>query len=264
MSNTIISCWYNEEILAPFFIKHYSHPDNHIIILLDQKTNDHTEEIIRYHNIEIIPVKYPDNKFDEFVKRDYIKEQYEKAKTDWVTIVDADEFVFDMNFNFFEDDIYYVKLMEVYRHVSEKDLDINLSIRGQRRHGHLVWIFEKPCILRSKLDIIFGIGNHSLLSKDGENRLTPYPHSDVWFMDDMRWTEKNIASNRGLIGAHWRYADPFIIKNRLLKNRANINGGNTSDLGPCPLGSINWQYNQYHLENILSECESHGNDPEVF
>lgn len=45
MSIEIITMWYNEEALAPFFLKHYSWADK-ITLLYDEETSDKSLDII--------------------------------------------------------------------------------------------------------------------------------------------------------------------------------------------------------------------------
>ena len=56
----LITMWYNEEFLAPFFLNHYSWVDK-IHIILTPVPTDRTEAIAkRYPNVEIEYFWFPD------------------------------------------------------------------------------------------------------------------------------------------------------------------------------------------------------------
>ena len=79
MKIDIITMWYNEAMLAPFFLNHYSYADT-IHILLDEEVTDNTQKIAEeYENVRIVPVRFPD-KLDDILKIEKINS--EKLKND--------------------------------------------------------------------------------------------------------------------------------------------------------------------------------------
>ena len=59
MKIVLITMWYNEEFLAPFFLNHYKWVDK-IHILLDADTDDNTEAIATgYSNVLIEHFNFP-------------------------------------------------------------------------------------------------------------------------------------------------------------------------------------------------------------
>ena len=175
----LITMWYNEEFLAPFFLQHYNYADR-INILYDTDTTDNTKKICeQYPNVRIIPFHFP-NMMDDEIKRDLINDLYSKIDADWVLSVDSDEFAFLKEHNFFiydfrnflaadkKHDIYNVMLYQVYRHITDKDLDPDLPAVPQRRHGDpnisvgINALYKKPILVRGNLSINWEPGCHSI------------------------------------------------------------------------------------------------------
>jgi len=61
----LMTLWYNEEFLAPYFLNHYKFIDT-IHLFLDSDTNDTTKEIIsQYNNVSLKQFTFPDRMDDE-------------------------------------------------------------------------------------------------------------------------------------------------------------------------------------------------------
>ena len=59
MKIAIVTVWYNEEDLAPFFLKHYSYVDD-LYVYLDTATSDSTRKICEAHsNVTIRDMSFP-------------------------------------------------------------------------------------------------------------------------------------------------------------------------------------------------------------
>jgi hypothetical protein len=205
MSTELITAWYNEEFLAPFFLRHYSWVDR-IIILLDYATDDNTFEIASgYKNVTIYPIIYH-NGMDDKYKIDTINEIYKMIKSDYVIIADADEFI-DAGREQIKSgyDLARVKFYNVYRHETDADLDPMLPVIPQRRHGVYVWPYTKPCVARAGLRLSWGMGCHMIKlngKREGNIRIS---------LDSQAHYNPVI-----LQGAHWINSDPcFCIKRRL-------------------------------------------------
>jgi len=238
MQIEVITCWYNEEFLAPFFLKQYNWVDR-ITILFDKDSNDKTFEILKQTNASVIPFYFPD-KMDDIIKVELITNLYSRSSADWIIIVDADEFVFinrkilesvELNFNLLR-----VALYNVYRHVSEQDLDNSKTIREQRRHGYLHQMYIKPIIIRPGLEIKWLPGNHVINGKSGVIKVSPIIYQ----------------------GAHWANADPCFCVERRVKNRRDRQS--RTNLA----NRLTIQHHNITEESVLAECMEHENDPFVF
>ncbi len=258
----IITAWYNEEFLAPFFLKHYSFADK-IHILLDADTNDKTLlEIEKAGNVNVEYVKYPD-KFDDRMKIEKIMQVYKKIKHGWVFAVDSDEFLFPLPFETTmrealakenHNDVIYAQMWQVYRHRSDKDLDPDLPPVLQRRHGDpnvsegLNALYNKPVIVKAGLNIKWGAGCHHLHFLRPKNKILRL---------FAKFKRKPKISGNKFYGAHWAMADPLFCIERRRGRKARMSQNNL-DRG----------HGSHYLEDtedrIRQEVEIHLDDPQLF
>lgn len=219
---TILSAWGNEELIAPFFLKHYFDIGaTKIVIFLDSTSNDKTLDILLEHpeyknnNIIINKVSYPLGFCDE-MKIDYINNFYKTLQNGWVICCDADEFVFTKEYLYKEVTLdktlveYESKNLGIlgcsmshpFRNILDTDLDINSKekIILQRRYGleyspstEKIPIskqaYKKPMVVKTNLNIHWSPGHHVLYGETEEQRISPSIY---------------------LEGVHWKYADPII------------------------------------------------------
>lgn len=215
----IITMWYNEEFLAPLFLRHYDFADA-ITLLYDMDTTDSSLDMVRADpRVTVQPFRFPDG-MDDALKQVKVNERYRASGADWALLVDADEFLFWKR----EDtvvtdirpllettgaDIFTVQMLDVMRHRDDADIDRSLPPLMQRRHGFGRGV--KPCVVRTGRDFYWRAGCHELVS-----------------------TEQNTIVADTLFGAHWAMADPcFSIERRLKHRRArqskyNLEKGLTS------------------------------------
>ena len=263
----IITMWHNEEFLAPFFLNHYNYVDK-IHIFLDADTNDNTLNIIQqYKNVSIEEMKFPDG-MDDNLKKEKFNSFYPRLDCDYVLLVDADEFIFDVqkHLSVYNETVHFTKLWNVYRHYSEKDLDSTIPIKEQRTHGvsdFEGWdVYTKPNIIKSKLkSVVWGGGHHECLINN--NYIAWKPISRVFFKDrlvlqgvNLVYTPK-IVCNKLLTGAHWAMADlDYAIKRRLdrkqRQSKVNLEK------------SYSVQHHFTTEEFVRKNIEQHKNDPQVF
>jgi hypothetical protein len=241
MSIGLVTMFYNEEILAPLFLNHYSFVDD-IHVIMDEDTTDRTEEICRQFPVTIHKLKFP-NMMDAGIKQTVLNELFYSLKTEWGIMVDADEFIFSLKEsipNFLSETsspVIHVKLWQVYRHVTDSDINHD-SVLLQRRHGDPdfnSWYnkhYIKNCISKIAYKIPLNIGCHVFYPLD---KITDF-----------------------LQGAHWKMADPELAIIRRIKNgKERMSKKNLS---------MNWQCHDFHIteEDIYKECEAHKNDPLLF
>ena len=225
-----ISCVFNEEFLLPYYFKHYDFCDR-FNILYDIDSTDNTLDILRNNpKVNLIPFEFPDG-MDEALKIKFINYIYSGISDAWVLNLDIDEFIF-FDKKYITEPINTVKFFHVFRHVTEKDLDINLPIKEQRRHGYLEEIYQKPIIVKSGQSIQWEVGNHAL---KGRNK----PASTF-------------------IGAHWANADISFCVDRRVKNRS---------LRQSKVNLTNkWTVQHHNITeaDVIKQCKEHENDPQVF
>lgn len=243
LSIIVVSTWYNEAFLAPFFLNHYAYVDK-IHLIIDTDTNDKTHEICaRYPNIEIEDITMPDGN-DCSILVTSINQCVSRLDCDWVYVVDADEFIFPKNMENPRDvlarqtgSLMKASMWNIYRHVTEPDLDPNKLPVEQRRHGNpaLNLLFTKPIIAKPETGISWSVGNHFYESND-----------------------KIVESKESFIGVHWTWADVNMAIERKLKGRRDrMSQVNKQNMW-------GWEYFEMTEESIRAECKVHENDPRLF
>jgi hypothetical protein len=253
MKVEVISFMYNEEFLLPFFLEHYSWADK-INVIFDQDSNDNTLRLLESNSkVRIIPFKFPDM-MDDALKVKKINEVYKDLKScDRILLVDADEFIFiDKNqLEKLRYPIVNVKLFNVYRHVSESNLDINKPIREQRSHGTFDKMYNKPIIARTGLNVAWDIGNHSVDKLDLISSINRQFSKKVLKQTFFRGHDCRV------IGAHWANADSCFCVDRRVKHRRDRQSKfNLSH-------KITLHQHNITEQSVLDECKMHENDPEV-
>ena len=258
MKVEVITCMYNEQFLLPFFLKHYDWVDK-INVIYDQDSNDNTLEMLKANpKVNVIPFKFPDM-MDELLKVKKINEVYKNLRgCNRILLVDADEFIFIDRYRLesLKFPVVNVKLFDVYRHISESDLDPNKPAREQRSHGVFVEIYNKPIIAKAELDIEWRIGNHSIMRRD-------LKHADRKiiikklknYVVNQRFA---VAYDCGVIGAHWANADSCFCVERRIKGRRDRQSKVNLE------HKFTYQHHNISEESVLAECKMHENDPKVF
>lgn len=90
---TIYTITYNEELVLPHFIKWYrSRSPNCTIVVYDNESTDNTEQIAMDNNCEVVNYS-TDNKLSDSAYLKIKNNAWKQADTDWVMVVDCDEFV---------------------------------------------------------------------------------------------------------------------------------------------------------------------------
>lgn len=237
----IVTIWYNEAFLVPFFLNHYAFADR-IRIFYDVDSTDNTKEIIsKYPNVSVEDLKYPDG-YDDIIRAEKLTDACEESKADWVIAADADEFVF-LEDGFLErqvDDIVFVRLFQVYRNINDMDLDPSKPIKEQRRCGKADVVKGqnangmKPIVVRTGKGIHWMPGCHKI------------------------WNRHKFSTSPDILpGAHWVMADPcFCIERRL--TRPIRQSQRNKDLGHSS------HYNDIMIEGLVAEIEQHQNDGRLF
>lgn len=256
----VITVWFNEMLIAPFFLSHYHFADK-IHVIIDADTTDDTAKIAaEYANVVIHTLKFPD-KFDDAIKISKIHEVYSSIKSGWVIAVDSDEFVFPLpleidirNILSAADryDVLYAQMWDVFRHKTDLDIDATQVAILQRRHGDPVLdvLYTKPCVVKAGLKYKWEHGCH----KFGQPKSSRPKNKVLGFISKI--IHKPRVSPTKLYGAHWRYADPLLVKYRV--------GNRKNRLSSKQLASgMGWHFDN-DLIDVLTLCEEHQSDPLLF
>lgn len=247
----VVTVWYNEEDLAPFFLSHYGFADQIFVYL---EGTDRTEVICQnFSNVIVEDFKMPMG-FDDFAKIGRINRAIHERfweKFDWVISVDADEFVLapknceDMEHFLLAQErlgynVVYSKMFQVYRHETDEDLDSSKPALWQRQHGdpdfHDLFNakYIKPNVIKPCLEFEWNTGCHSIKKMDGAR-----------------------SAPEMLVGAHWKMADEsFAAKRRIEGGRDRASERNRK-LG---FGYQDLEITEVEIQDML---EKHRRDPNV-
>lgn len=129
-----------------------------------------------------------------------------------------------------------VGFINVYKHETEEELDINKPVLLQRQHG----IFDVP---------EWGTNRNIKASV-----IKPFVFWGVGFHSASNW---NRVYDKNLLGAHWMMSGVNLaIKRRIYGQKLRMSKRN-KELG---MGWHNWDITE---EQIKNKCELHKNDPNV-
>lgn len=244
---TVISCFYNEAPILPFFLSHYHYVD--AIHAFVSRSIDATRELLAANpRVRIEDVEFPAG-FDDEIKVGWINQAILSAsQTDpagWVLVVDADEFLWPAGDPTGATAHAYLAsvpardvalpahLVNVYRVTSDGDLDATLAPAVfQRRHG--VDGGTKPSVFRTTPPQRLVPGNHRFI--DGTS----------------------LSTTHAFQGAHWQNADPsYAITRRIRDRKERLSARN-----------ITMRHGWHHLAptavDIAQELERHRHDAAQF
>lgn len=191
MKIQVITKSYREEFLIPLLVMHYEPWVDEITILTQ---------------------KFPGGKIHEQLLTDWTNEAIAHSNADWVLVVDTDEFAYPLprtldpraTLEAETGDIIMCKMVRVWRHVDDEDIDRLKPPLEQRRHG--IPDHHKACIFRPSKGVRIGIGVHTV----------SHPPDLKWGAD---WS-----------AAHWANADPvFGVERRIRDRRDRLSDHNLAN-----------------------------------
>ncbi|NTW17048.1 MAG: hypothetical protein HGA41_06270 [Syntrophaceae bacterium] len=248
MKIAAVTMVYNEAILLPYFLHHYSYLDE-IHVLYETDTTDESLDILTGAPNVVVEKCHIEGGLDDIAKIGLINKTVQNMKSDWVYVVDPDEFIFPTNnespYDFLNRQICEVVrsgMFQVYRHRDDKDLDPSLPPIPQRIHGdpnlfsidvqaHRAAnnVYIKPNVVRPSINLQFHPGHHHI---EGN----PVPSHELY------------------LGVHWQMADPSIAIARRMARKARISERNKTH-------QMGWQHFDITVNKIKEECDLHLDDP---
>lgn len=166
----VYSAMYNDEILIPYFIRHYSLFAERVFIIDDDST-DKTVKIAKSNEkVTLLDYKfgrgYNEEEHVECFTKFYKK--YSRGVADWVICVDSDEFVYSKNIlgNLERQQKRGVKIIKTtgYAMISKKLPKTKGQIYEELPFGLRERRYDKPCVFDPEVDIVFGAGRHFIKS----------------------------------------------------------------------------------------------------
>lgn len=162
---TIFTISFNEELMMPYFIKHYRKmfPDCRIVVY-DNESEDRTVEIVNsYPNTEVRTYS-TGGKLNDQIYLEIKNNCWKDAETDWVLVCDVDEHLYIISGHIIYEDSVRVSVIKgkAYNMVGffehEEDVKINEIDYGVRAESYdKYYLFNRKKIK----EIFYGPGCHS-------------------------------------------------------------------------------------------------------
>lgn len=162
---------YNEELLLPYFLRHYETIAERIVVF-DGASTDRSVEILRDHPKVVLEqggVEFPthaDRKYNEPVLMKIRNEAYKRSRgeADWVVVVDIDEFLYhpdlrDVLARYKAAEVTFPSL-EGFDMVSFGPPSRQGQIYDEIRHGFKNRYYSKKALFNPAIDVNYHFGCH--------------------------------------------------------------------------------------------------------
>lgn len=162
MNIDIFTTCYNEEIILPYFIRHYKKFARNITVY-DNMSSDNSLNIMKNNDVTVIPFD-TNGKFEESVLMNIRNNCWKNSDADWVIVCDADELIYhdDLMLILEKTDATHI-IAEGYEMMSENLPTTEGQIYEELKFGYHKPDYSKPCIFKpSKIEEInFAPGSHT-------------------------------------------------------------------------------------------------------
>lgn len=158
----VFATCYNEEIILPYFLKHYSQFTTKITVY-DNMSTDNSVNIMKSYGVNVIPFDTK-NKFEESRLMDIRNNCWKKSNAKWVIVCDCDELIYNTNLVNILKNINATHIItEGYQMMSEVLPSTNGQIYDEIKQGFLIPDYSKPCVFKPNeiKEINFAPGSHT-------------------------------------------------------------------------------------------------------
>ena len=162
MTIDVFSLCYNEEIILPYFLKHYKKFVRNITIY-DNMSTDNSVNIMNEYGVNVIPFN-TNNRFEESVLMSIRNTCWKGSDADWVIVCDTDELIYHENIIDVLGNINANHIVtEGYEMMSEQLPTTDGQIYEELKMGHFKADYSKPCLFKPSeiKDINFSAGSHT-------------------------------------------------------------------------------------------------------
>jgi glycosyltransferase involved in cell wall biosynthesis len=163
MTIDVYATCYNEEIILPYFIRHYKQFARNITIYDNMSTDNSLNIIKEAGDINVIQFD-TNNKFEESVLINIRNNCWKDSDADWVIVCDTDEFIYHENLleKLSSTDATHI-ITSGYEMMSEDLPTTNGQIYGEIKIGHHKPTYSKPCLFKPSeiKEINFAPGSHA-------------------------------------------------------------------------------------------------------
>lgn len=210
MKIDVFTTCYNEEIILPYFLKHYKEFANNITIY-DNMSTDNSLSIMKDFGVNVIPFE-THNMFEEQVLIDIRNSCWKNSDADWVIVCDTDELIYHKNLVGFlsETNLTHV-VTEGYEMMSEVLPTTEGQIYEELKMGFFKVDYSKPCLFKPKeiVNINFSPGSHTasptgnvISSNDTGIKLLHYKYLNREVLIN-KYAHYKIRQSPGMINAGW-------------------------------------------------------------
>ena len=157
----VFSLCYNEEIILPYFLKHYKKFARNITIY-DNMSTDNSVNIMNEYGVNVIPYD-TQGKLEESAFLNIKNNSWKGSDADWVIVCDTDELIYHENIIEVLTNTHANHIVtEGYEMMSETLPTTEGQIYEELKFGYLKTDYSKACVFKPSevTDINFGPGCH--------------------------------------------------------------------------------------------------------
>jgi glycosyltransferase involved in cell wall biosynthesis len=162
MKIDVFTTCYNEQIILPYFLKHYKKFANNITVY-DNMSTDNSVKIMNEYGVNVIQFD-TNGKFEESVLMNIRNNCWKNSDADWVIVCDTDELIYH------EDIINYLSntnsthiITEGYEMMTETLPTTKGQIYEEIKNGYFKPDYSKPCLFKPSeiTETNFAPGSHT-------------------------------------------------------------------------------------------------------
>ena len=161
MTIDVFSLCYNEEIILPYFLKHYKKFVRNITIY-DNMSTDNSVNIMNEYGVNVIPYD-TQGKLEESAFLNIKNNSWKGSDADWVIVCDVDELIYHENIIEVLTNTHVNHIVtEGYEMMSETLPTTEGQIYEELKFGHFKTDYSKACLFKPSevTNIKFGPGCH--------------------------------------------------------------------------------------------------------
>ena len=162
MTIDVFSLCYNEEIILPYFLKHYKKFVRNITIY-DNMSTDNSVNIMNEYGVNVIPYD-TQGKLEESAFLSIKNNSWKGSDADWVIVCDTDELIYHENIIEVLTNTHANHIVtDGYEMMSESLPTTEGQIYEELKFGYFKPDYSKPCLFKPSevKDINFGPGCHN-------------------------------------------------------------------------------------------------------
>jgi glycosyltransferase involved in cell wall biosynthesis len=163
MTIDVFTTCYNEEIILPYFIRHYKKFARNITIYDNMSTDNSLKIIKESKGINVIPFN-TNSKFEESVLMHIRNNCWKNSDADWVIVCDTDELIYhpDILDILYETHATHI-IADGYEMMNEKLPTTDKQIYEEIKNGYFKVDYSKPCLFKPSeiIESNFAPGSHT-------------------------------------------------------------------------------------------------------